>query len=140
VVVTVSPVKHIRDGVVENSLSKARLLEVAHRLEGVDYFPSYELVTDVLRDYRFYASDMAHPNEQAIQFVFEQFCEACMTPETRFLMSEVKQVVLARHHKVLHPGTKAHQQFKAAMLTKIQTLQTSLPMLNWEEELGYFGK
>ncbi len=138
VVVTVSPVKHIRDGIVENSLSKARLLEVAHQLEDVMYFPSYELVTDVLRDYRFYAPDMAHPNEQATQFVFDQFCEVWMSPETRFLMGEVKQVVMARRHTILHPHTKAHQQFKATMLTKIQALQTSLPMLNWDEELGYF--
>ena len=138
VVVTVSPVKHLRDGLIENSRSKARLLEVAHQLNDTLYFPAYELVNEVLRDYRFYTPDMAHPNEQAILFVFEQFYQSWMTAETLQLMGEVKQIVSARNHKVLHPGTQAHQKFKQQLLAQTLALQAKLPMLNWEEELRYF--
>ncbi len=77
IIFTVSPVRHLRDGVIENNRSKARLLEAVHHLvnkfERLHYFPAYELVIDVLRDYRFYDIDMAHPNYAATQFVLETF-------------------------------------------------------------------
>ena len=83
IIFTVSPVRHIRDGVVENNRSKARLLEAVHHLvdkfDRLYYFPAYELVIDVLRDYRFYDVDMAHPNYPATQFVLEKFGAACIS-------------------------------------------------------------
>jgi hypothetical protein len=143
IVFTVSPVKHIRDGVVENTRSKARLVEAAHQLtETVNdctYFPAYELVTDVLRDYRFYAPDLAHPNEQAIQYVFDIFCQSFCAIETQQLMQEVKQIVLAKHHRPLHEDTNAHRQFLKTFAEKTTLMQKKLPMLNWEEELRYFN-
>ena len=79
IILTVSPVKHVKDGLVENNRSKARLIEAAHVVcdekDNAFYFPSYELVNDVLRDYRFYKKDLVHPNETAIDFVFEKFAE-----------------------------------------------------------------
>jgi hypothetical protein len=142
IVFTVSPVKHIRDGIIENSLSKARLLEVAHQLSkeenGCSYFPAYELVTDVLRDYRFYASDMAHPNAQAIEFVFEHFCKIYLVQEVQQLMGDVLQIVLAKKHKPLHTTSNAHQQFLKTFLTKTEVLSKKLSSLNWDEEIKYF--
>lgn len=143
VVFTVSPVKHIRDGIIENNRSKARLIESVHRLTGTishcSYFPAYELVTDVLRDYRFYATDMAHPNEQAIEFVFNHFCETYFSKETQQLMRQVQQIVTAKNHRSLHPDTLAHQQFMKLFLEKTTALKMTLPMLDWEEEIRFFS-
>src|ERR1700748_1232760 len=79
---TVSPVRHIRDGVIDNNRSKARLIESVHHLvnkyERLYYFPAYELVIDVLRDYRFYDVDLVHPNYMATEFVLEKFREMCI--------------------------------------------------------------
>lgn len=142
VVITVSPVKHIRDGVEENVRSKARLIEAAHQLTGkvndCTYFPAYELVTDVLRDYRFYAPDMAHPNEQAVQFVLDMFCKTYFTPDTQKLTDEVKQIISARNHRPLHENTNAHRQFLKAFAAKTEELKRKLPMISWQEELNYF--
>jgi hypothetical protein len=142
IVLTVSPVKHIRDGIVENTRSKSRLIEAMHRLtEVMDecmYFPAYELVTDVLRDYRFYAPDMAHPNEQAVGVVFDHFCKTFLSPRTQQLLGEVNQVVSAKNHRPLHEDTAAHRQFLDTFRVKTEQLQQKLPMLSWVDELQYF--
>ncbi|MES2779078.1 MAG: GSCFA domain-containing protein [Bacteroidota bacterium] len=143
IVLTVSPVKHLRDGIIENNRSKARLIEAVHQLSETEsncsYFPAYELVTDVLRDYRFYAKDMAHPSEQAIQFVFEHFCGTFLAKETQQLMQEVLQIVAAKNHRPLHPDTQAHQQFLKTFLAKATAMKAILPMIDWEEMIHYFG-
>lgn len=91
VTLTVSPIRHLADGATGNSLSKATLLlacrEVAESEQLTEYFPSYELLLDDLRDYRFYASDMCHPSETAVDYIFEKFCEAHLSDSTRQLMS-----------------------------------------------------
>jgi hypothetical protein len=143
IIFTVSPVKHIRDGIIENNRSKARLLDAVHTLvennSHCTYFPAYELVTDVLRDYRFYAADMAHPSEQAIQFVFDHFGQTFLSVETHQLMQEVLQVVSAKNHRILHPDTLSNQRFRSAFLTKVETISKKLPMLDWSKELAYFS-
>src|SRR5438046_163038 len=112
IIFTVSPVRHIRDGVVDNNRSKARLIEAVHYLvnkfENIYYFPAYELVIDVLRDYRFYDADLVHPNYMATKFVLEKFEEACIDEESRQVMREVEQIVIARKHKAFQPSTQAH--------------------------------
>jgi hypothetical protein len=140
---TISPVRHIRDGVVENNLSKARLIEVVHHLvnkfEGLYYFPAYELVIDVLRDYRFYDIDMVHPNYAATEFVLEKFMENYIDDESASIAEEVKKIVTARKHKAFQPGTKAHQQFLRNNFTKAQEMMKRYPFLQLEEELVYFN-
>lgn len=130
---TVSPVRHYRDGIVENNRSKARLLEAVHsiveRSSDVHYFPAYELVIDVLRDYRYYDIDLVHPNYAATEFVFERFCSACMEPSTLELLPELKQLSLGKNHRALHPETKAHQNFLAQLKKKEQDLITRYPYL-----------
>jgi GSCFA family len=143
IIFTVSPVRHIRDGVVENNRSKARLIETVHHLvnkfERLYYFPAYELVIDVLRDYRFYDIDMVHPNYPATEFVLEKFAQSCIDDPSRQLMEEVKKIVIARKHKPFQPTTNAHKQFLLAHLEKTRDLQKRYPFLNWDEELSYFA-
>jgi len=140
---TVSPVRHIRDGVVENNRSKARLLEAVHHLVGkfdrLYYFPAYELVIDILRDYRFYAEDMVHPNYLATGFVLEQFLKTYTTEETRRLLDEIRKLNIARKHKPSFPDTEAHRRFMATQLEKAKAIREQYPGLDFSEEIAYFS-
>ena len=109
VIFTVSPVRHLREGAVENNRSKAVLLGAVHHLvdkfERLYYFPAYELVIDDLRDYRFYAEDLVHPNYFATQYVWEKLVDACMAAETKALMQEIHSINLAFQHKAFNPAS-----------------------------------
>lgn len=141
---TISPVRHIRDGVVENNRSKARLIEAVHESvgqhQGCYYFPAYELVIDVLRDYRFYAEDLVHPNYLATDFVLENFLEAFVTEESRAAITEIRKLNIARKHRSAHPGTEAHKKFLQDQLEKTKHLQKQFPFLNLMEDIEYFSK
>ena len=143
IIFTISPVRHIRDGVVDNNRSKARLIEVVHHLVNkfnrLYYFPSYEIVIDVLRDYRFYDIDLVHPNYLATETVLQQFLQAYISPETNALLKELKSISIARRHRSAHPHTEAHQKFMQSHLQKVQQLQQQHPHLDLSEEIGYFG-
>jgi len=143
IIFTVSPVRHLRDGVVENNRSKARLIEAVHHLvnkyEGIHYFPAYELVIDVLRDYRFYDVDLAHPNYQATEFVLEKFMESCLHEPAAELMKEIRKLSIARRHRPLQPDTIAHQQFLSSQLARVKQLKVKYPFLDLSEELSYFS-
>lgn len=143
IIFTVSPVRHIRDGVVENNRSKARLIESVHHMvnkfDRLYYFPAYELVIDVLRDYRFYDIDLAHPNYMATSFVLEKFTESCIDPGARSLMEEVRKIVIAKKHKAFQPATTAHQQFLKAHAEKTKELMDQFPFLDLQNELSYFS-
>jgi hypothetical protein len=142
IVFTVSPVRHIRDGVIENNRSKARLIEVVHQLVNkfnkTYYFPAYELVIDVLRDYRFYDKDLVHPNYMATNYVVESFMEHYVDPESRLLAEEVRKLQISRRHRPLHPGTDAHRRFLREQLEKTNELSEKYPFLNFETELKHF--
>ncbi|HET7119486.1 MAG TPA: GSCFA domain-containing protein [Hanamia sp.] len=142
IVFTVSPVKHIRDGVVENNRSKARLIEVSHSVcdqkQNVFYFPSYELVTDILRDYRFYKSDLVHPNETAVNYVFEKFCDSFFSDDSRKIMKEIKKIITAINHKPFLKHSEAHQKFITGELKKIQEIEKDYPFLDLSKEKRYF--
>jgi GSCFA family len=139
---TISPVRHLRDGVVENNRSKAALIQCVHHLtdkfDKVYYFPAYELVIDDLRDYRFYAEDLVHPNYQATNYVWEKFIAACIHPSSRELMEAIQKITAAMQHKVFHPDSEAHRRFLRAQLEKVKNLAAAHPHLNWERELAYF--
>jgi hypothetical protein len=143
VLFTVSPVRHIRDGIVENNRSKARLIESVHQLadkfDRLWYFPAYELVIDVLRDYRFYDIDMVHPNYAATQFVLEKFTEFAIDAASRSILEEVKQLVAARRHRPRHPSTAAHARFLREHYEKTAALARLYPFLQLQEELDYFS-
>lgn len=143
IIFTISPVRHIRDGVVENNRSKARLLEVVHNLtgkfDGLYYFPAYELVIDVLRDYRFYDIDLVHPNYAATEYVMQQFMETAVDGPSRQLMEEVRKIVIARQHRAFQPATQAHRKFLIAHLEKAKQLQAQYPLLDLSAEINYFA-
>ena len=143
VIFTVSPVRHIRDGVVENNRSKARLIESVHHLvnkfDRLFYFPAYELVIDVLRDYRFYDIDMVHPNYAATQFVLEKFTEYGIDASSRAVLEEVKKLVVARRHRPLHPDTEAHARFRREQYERVADLSRRYPGLDLAGELRFFS-
>jgi hypothetical protein len=104
------------------------------------YFPAYELVIDVLRDYRFYDIDMAHPNYPATQFVLEKFTEYGIEPAARPLMEEIRRLVTARRHRPLHPETAAHGRFRREQYEKAVELSRRYPFLDLSQELAFFGE
>ncbi|MFN2457212.1 MAG: GSCFA domain-containing protein [Chitinophagaceae bacterium] len=143
IIFTVSPVRHIRDGVVQNNRSKARLLETVHymvnKYDEISYFPSYELVIDILRDYRFYAEDMVHPNYLATDYVLENFIKIFMSAETQLLNKEIEKLNIACKHRSAHPNTKAHQNFLKDNLEKVSLLQQKYPFLDLQNERSYLS-
>lgn len=143
VLFTISPVKHLRDGVVENNLSKSILTYSAHTIveqhPHSSYFPSYELVNDDLRDYRFYEADMAHPNKQAVDYVWKKFSGTYFDPGTQALLEKIGELTAAANHRPLRADTKAHSDFRAAQLQKCMDLKSHYPYLDLEKELQHFS-
>jgi hypothetical protein len=143
IIFTISPVRHLREGVVENNRSKAVLITAVHQLvdtsDSLYYFPAYELVIDDLRDYRFYAEDLVHPNYHATQYVWEKLVDACMNEETKKLMTEIASLNLAFHHKPFNPASSAHRQFLKSCYDKAALLQQQFPYIDLAAEMKYFS-
>ncbi len=136
ILLTVSPVRHLRDGLVENARSKARLLEVAHQLserENTHYFPSYEMLMDDLRDYRFYEPDMIHPNQMAIDYVWEKFSETWIHPESREIMARAEKINRALEHRPLFPGSEQSREFNEKLRKEIEELKRDHPGISLQE-------
>lgn len=144
IIYTVSPVKHLRDGVVENNLSKAILLQTVHQLiseyKNCSYFPAFELVNDDLRDYRFYEKDLAHPNNLAIEYVWNKFIDCCFDENTKQINLKIEQINKAFQHKIFNHNTQLVIDFKKDFYNKCQALKTQYPYLNFENELQYFSE
>ncbi|MBU3676287.1 MAG: GSCFA domain-containing protein [Chitinophagaceae bacterium] len=139
VLCTISPVRHIRDGVIDNNRSKARLIEAVHNLQNTYYFPAYELVMDILRDYRFFDVDMVHPNYTATRFVWEHFRDTCIKPEALPLMEAMEQLHKARTHKPKDTQSLAHQRFLQQQAEQCRVLQQQYPYLALQEFMAYFS-
>ena len=134
---TVSPVRHIKDGFAENSLSKAHLIAALHKTitcspSPINYFPSYEIMMDELRDYRFYAEDLLHPNQTAIDYIWIQFFENYISESEFGLMNEICEVQRALQHRPFNPNTESHQKFLADLKTKMTTLEKKLPFVSFK--------
>ncbi|MBA2329058.1 MAG: GSCFA domain-containing protein [Flavisolibacter sp.] len=144
VIFTISPVRHLREGVVENNRSKAVLIHAVHEMvskfEKLYYFPAYEIVIDDLRDYRFYAEDLVHPNYQATQYVWEKFVTACMGENTKGLIEEIHSINLAYQHKPFNATSEQHKKFLLSYKMKTKSLQQKFPYLNFNKELEFFSK
>ena len=130
---TVSPIRHIKDGLHENQLSKAILLQAIDYLTSnsaaVSYFPSFEIILDELRDYRFYAEDMVHPSSLAVDYIWQRFVETYMTLDTQSEMRILRQLWQDRHHRVLHPETQDAITFAKRTETCLQSLKKQYPWL-----------
>lgn len=145
IIFTVSPIRHIRDGLVANNRSKSALHLAVQYLQdsmpdSVFYFPSYEIVLDELRDYRFYKEDLIHPSDQAIQYVLSKFATAALSDEARVFCSRMEDVFRAMDHRILHPGTTDHHDFIKTQLMKIKDLQKNFPACNFQREFNHFAK
>ena len=144
IIFTISPVRHLRDGFVENNRSKATLIHAVHQLveknSGCFYFPAYELVIDDLRDYRFYAEDMVHPNYAATNYVWEKFIAACIDEPSQQLMKEIAVIVAARNHKPFNPTSEQHKKFLHTNLAKVKKLAEEHSYINFKEEAAFFGQ
>lgn len=142
IIFTISPVRHLRDGFVENNRSKATLIHAVHRLVDGNahchYFPAYELIIDDLRDYRFYAEDMVHPNYAATNYVWQKFTSACIDEPSQQLMKEIALIMSARNHKPFHPDSEQHKKFLLTNLEKARKLQQQYPYIDLEEEAAFF--
>ena len=136
---TVSPIRHIRDGMHANQLSKSTLLLAIDRLqqlfpERVFYFPSYEIILDELRDYRFYADDMLHPSPLAIRYLWERFSETFFSSETKQVIVSVQDIRRDLAHKPFHPESEAYQRFLGQIVLKIERLIGKYPYLDFQKE------
>ena len=144
IILTVSPVRHIRDGLIENQRSKAALLlavdELCQNNNRVEYFPSYELLMDDLRDYRFYEADLIHPNQQAIDYIWNAFSDTYFPEVTQKLNTRIEKLVQASRHRPIHPQSRAHQEFIRRQLEKIDTITSEYPHLSFDEEKELFLK
>lgn len=139
VVFTVSPIRHVRDGLHANQLSKAVLLLAVERLhemfpQSVSYFPAYELVLDELRDYRFYADDMLHPSPMAVEYIWEKFKQACLSETALKVAEECGKIQKALAHKPFHPGSLEYKRFLGQIVLKIDELSRKYPYLDLQKE------
>jgi hypothetical protein len=128
VIFTVSPVRHIKDGFVENTQSKSHLISAIHQVveprQQLYYFPSYEIMLDELRDYRFYKEDMLHPNTLAIQYIWERFQQVWISEEANQTMQDVDQIQKGLKHRPFNMESDAHQSFLQNLKTKQADLQS----------------
>lgn len=126
IVFTVSPIRHLADGFHQNQLSKSTLLLAIDRIcqnsTNTYYFPSYELVLDDLRDYRFYAQDMAHPNELAVAYVWEYFSESYFDKTTKAMIKKVESIIRDLNHKPFNPDSDEYRKFQEQLQRKIDEL------------------
>jgi hypothetical protein len=129
-IITVSPVRHIRDGLVANNRSKARLIEVAQALSessnNIIYFPAYEILIDELRDYRFFASDRVHPSQEAVEYIWSRFSETFFDEQTTTFIAEWQHIRRALQHRPFHPQSSAHQHFLRTTIAKLNDLSSQV--------------
>ncbi len=139
VVVTVSPIRYAKYGYHGSALSKATLLLAAERLvrafpQQVSYFPAYEIVNDELRDYRFYAPDMLHPSQQAVEYIWQRLVDCCFSEEARQYMDEWIPLREALGHRPFDAESDAYQSFRAATLEKVRMMQKKYPAMRIDFE------
>ncbi len=139
VIFTVSPIRHWKDGAHFNQISKAMLLLAEQALaekypDRISYFPAYELMMDELRDYRFYADDMFHPSDMAVDYIWKRFCDVYMETDIKDVLKEVENVNRALSHRPLNPSASAYKQFLMQTLLKIRRLQSENPYICLSKE------
>lgn len=141
---TVSPVRHLKDGLVENQQSKATLiLSIMGQMKkhgDTQYFPAYEIMIDELRDYRYYNRDMTHPSSLAIDIIWNTFQQACIDSSAAEIIATIEKVKRAMDHRILTNDKDSTLSFAKAQLKIIDTLEKRFTNLNWEEEKRHFSK
>jgi len=144
VIFTVSPVRHWKDGAIENQRSKAALIlavvKLQREIDNIYYFPAYEIFMDELRDYRFYASDMLHPSEQAINYTWEKFANAFFISTDLKIINNVERILNSIKHKPRHKDTQSYTRFIRSIINKINELQNSNTFIDFQSELEDLDK
>lgn len=139
---TVSPVRHVKDGFIENTVSKAHLISAIHHsqletcnskpaTQNLHYFPSYEIMMDELRDYRFYSEDMLHPNKTAIDYIWERFLKSFINESAIQTLQEADAIQKSLLHKAFNPNSDSHQKFLTHLNQKILHLQSKYPYIKF---------
>ncbi len=143
IILTVSPIRHLRDNPHENQVSKGRLLSAVYELEkqfeSVYYFPSYEIMMDDLRDYRFYEANMTHPTAVAVDYIWDRFREACFDDEARRFVEKYRSIQQARNHRIQAGAGESTQRFARHMLRKTDAVQREFPAVNLHPDTDYFA-
>lgn len=143
IIFTISPVRHLREGFVENNRSKSLLNIAVHKATEIFnscyYFPAFELVIDDLRDHRFFAEDLVHPNYAATNYVWEKFVNTCIDNSSQKLMERINEINAAYSHKPFNTLSNAHQKFKATYLDKINSILQDYPYVQMDAEKAYFS-
>ena len=137
---TVSPIRHWKDGAHGNQLSKATLLLAVDELqsaypERIAYFPAYEIMMDELRDYRFYATDMLHPSELAIDYIWQRFTENFLSDETKGILKEWAEIQKAINHRPFQPESDAYKRFISQTLLKMERINEKFPSFDSTKEM-----
>ncbi len=142
IILTVSPVRHWKDGASLNSVSKSSLILAAHKLTEMfsycEYFPAWEIAMDDLRDYRYYDDDLVHPNKQMISYIWEKFSAAWLDEKTIKIMKSVEKLVNARNHRPFDPESEKHREFCKKQLEDILRLGEQYPFLKLGELEDFF--
>jgi len=137
---TVSPVRHLKDGFTQNQQSKSHLLSAIHQVidarSKIHYFPSYEIVMDELRDYRFYTEDMIHPNKTAIKYIWEKFSDMWISGDSLETMKEVETIQRGSNHKPFNPNSEQHQKFSENITRKIVAIKEQYPFIKFDNYLS----
>lgn len=144
IIFTISPVRYIKDNMVENTQSKAHLVVAVHQLlqqiHNTHYFPAYEIMMDDLRDYRFYDMDMVHPSALAINYIWNIFSKTFFDKSTSTINEQVEDIIRAKNHRLKNPFSQESKAFKAKQMESIRHIQQMYPFLSFEEELNYFSQ
>ncbi len=139
IIYTISPIRYIQQGFVENTISKGKLFSALSHLLEIDssayYFPAYEIMMDELRDYRFYKEDMIHPSDVAIRHIWQNVVNAMIEPNVLALMKEIQAIYLELNHRPLQPQSTIHQAFLKKLENKIKDITERHPYINYEHEL-----
>jgi hypothetical protein len=134
IIFSVSPIRHWKDGAHENNISKGILLlaidELQKQFEKVHYFPAYEILMDELRDYRFYASDMLHPSEVAVDYIWNCFSDTYFTKQTLELKKRLEQLVADFDHRPIHPDSIEYKNFLFKAEERKEELKKEFPFLS----------
>ncbi|MBQ5726007.1 MAG: GSCFA domain-containing protein [Alistipes sp.] len=144
VIFTVSPIRHLGEGLEQNSLSKATLRvaigEIMRHHDNASYFPSFEIMNDDLRDYRFYAEDMVHPSALAIDYIWKCFSEAAFLPATQSLIERIEAISKAMAHRPFNPQSEAYRRFCQQQLEEIEKIRLTCPKADFRKEDEFFAQ
>lgn len=142
IILTVSPIRHLKDGFTENQISKSTLLlavqEMVQKARFIHYFPAYEIMMDDLRDYRYYTDDLIHPSSLAIEYIWETFAQSYLAPEEASLRKNIYKLHKAIQHKSFNPSSSSHQKFVQQQLKNIQKIKTKVPSLDLKQAESHF--